>query len=240
MEISSAQSLSSGDRLYSDPELRILHDAALIKRGARISERGILHLTDVQLEVVALHGDPLYEINNTSDINLLREVSRTEQEKWLNTNIAWLNFGDSTAASRLQNAFERSGIETIRDVLVLGRYRIKKMQNIGAVSISKIEDVLNVGEQKDCEWKNKPTPADIAEFCDNLSQVAAAVLERYPPHYYMVAGLSVQDLLTGNYEEIISKNPRFCSENFVNYKSEAISFAQAFYDAKTASSNSQS
>ncbi|HVW23667.1 MAG TPA: hypothetical protein VHB51_04275 [Candidatus Saccharimonadales bacterium] len=75
---------------------------------------------------------------------------------------------------RISNALKRANLYTLRDVLVVGRLKVKDIQNFGQGSINALQHAIDLTGEP---WMNRPTPTDIVNWCENLDQVSGMVID---------------------------------------------------------------
>lgn len=188
-------------------EQRILYFAALIHDGARIGQTGTLLITQVQLERAQELGEPLPIAPITATERaashaqrlgvaaLVSEINRPRQQ-WLDQNLANILPDSADGYSRITNQLRKSGVSTVRDVLVMGKMRIANVKNIGVTSVQRFEAVLN-DNALGIVWQNSPTDEMVAELCDNLADVTSRYLDDSYTFYCTVSkfGPNVQRLI---------------------------------------------
>ncbi|HEX7368395.1 MAG TPA: hypothetical protein VF261_01935, partial [Candidatus Saccharimonadales bacterium] len=166
---------------------RIKSDSALLAAGAEVNEWGRLVITGAQRRELA-DRDGFYE----------------QRRAWLDQSVADLVSGIPASTgvhSRIHNSLRRDGISTCRDILVVGKKKIRDVYTLGETSMAVIGQAVAANDYG-ITWKKAPTMADIAGLCANLSEVTSAaimptplktIVDRFPGSRELVT-LSVQDI----------------------------------------------
>lgn len=153
---------------------RIVQDAALIERGSVISETGNLVLHKSQIEIVKLEHKLTTLPEPTPDYkNPFQPAS--EADLWLQSELCDLgktHYPGNTG--RAWHALQHFSITTPRDVLAIGKERLRKIAYVGK-GISFVEAIVQ-NNFYGFDFKDWPTPEEVTDFCDNLSQVTVHAL----------------------------------------------------------------
>lgn len=174
-------------RIYSDAELRA--------RGAGISDYGTVAPTDIQLELISLlHDNP----DANPQFTDRSAPVPGPREEWLDTDIRTALGEQLGGIDALPQPIRRMKVP-LRNILVLGQdyMHSPSVHGVGKKSIDMIGSYI-AGNEFGLEWKDKPTPEDIAHICHRLGQVTANALGRSVGKFQ--SKLSVDDVLRTDYK----------------------------------------
>lgn len=169
--------------------LRVLSDAEFIRGGAYYNELGRLTLTDLQLEKM-----------NTLNIGVGLQALSPEMvaPQWLDSDLNAHVHEVPSFNKRVCNTLYRDGVNTIRDILVIGELRLSSVPGLGDKSMAAVKELLKHQDETLGYLYYLPTPDYIATIAGDLSQVTARAIGAS-----LVYGKpkSVQDILVCSPEE---------------------------------------
>lgn len=150
------------------------------------------------------------------------------------------NIGPPQSTRQIPGRLLHGGINTVRDVLVLGRLRtcLTAGPHLPPRQNETLREALSIAHP-DISFPEKPSAEHAAQFCHHLSQVHAGVLDEYfrrpiiGPHYEGRARLTVAEILQGTPEIRPRSEPRH-GFNPARLLDQATEFAEAFTRARRA------
>ena len=109
----------------------------------------------------------------------LSEDERARQER-LDTDIKHYERGTELKTSQLGSRLAAGGVQTVRDLLVLGEHRLYRRGKL-QFNLDRMADIAEVLRTHfpDETWHKRPTASHIATICTDLHQVHAGVLPTY-------------------------------------------------------------
>lgn len=161
-------------------ELRILHDAELLRSGASVNKLGGVALDDGQLENVMTTRDPL----QTS----VERLERSARETWLETRLEQVFSDaedlDSHAKGRAMQAVLGSGLISVRHILVYGREALVTGRNqLGPRFIGVLDNYITANAFG-YNWEDHPTLESVVDICGTLDKVPVRVVETLAPQLF--------------------------------------------------------
>ncbi|HET6924292.1 MAG TPA: hypothetical protein VFH39_00485 [Candidatus Saccharimonadales bacterium] len=200
---------------------RRLSDAELIRGGAAFvghlavhaarCHEGLLAVNEYQWEKARLVRDVSFRVATELGLDLQSNEWRALFENTsLDEPLAhhWYENHPHDDA-RVPRILDREGIDTVRDLLVIGRQKTQAIRSFGPKTVDKLAVIVK-GEAPEVEWLDEPSVQDIASFCESIYQVNAKVLvdgrESFPSR------LSVRDVLVlpeADRTEVLADSKRY-------------------------------
>jgi hypothetical protein len=138
----------------------------------------------------------------------------------------WL--GRKSMLMRTENILRREGAHTVRDVLAMGRNRIRDIHNAGAGSLEIIEESLRRADPSST-WQDSSSLADIRRLYPNLLDIPCSVISEKLPNSLTIKdmlSLPLAQLAAEHFETYSTRPPSVDMERAVQARHEARAFLE--------------
>lgn len=179
-------------------ESRVLHDAELLRGGARINNVGVLTVTFAQIE----------------SLSLTESISPA----WLQKPVEDLLVG-SSRQTRIANTLRWNGFHNAGDIVCAGKERLLNIRNFGQTALRDVEQALsNEGHV----LFDKPQPEDLTQLYERAEDVSSAALHE---DMYSIGGFILGEIFSMSADELKRRLPSHMYAGWRSQKASAMKIA---------------